>query len=242
MAKAMGTGAQKSAREERFDGFADATGKFFKALGKHQDRDWFLAHKTEYEEGWETPMKRLFAEMRQALDRAYPHSDLADPRVLRIYRDVRFSSDKSPYKTHIGASLATKRAGGKAGMVPAALYLHIGADEMFAAAGLYMMEPPNLARFRSAVVDDGRGKELAKILARLEKKGFEVGGHGALKKVPKGFDPEHPRAELLKYKGIHVDFGPLPRKALTSRAFVDWLVPRAKDAAPFVEWLVFATA
>ena len=102
-----------------------------------------------------------------------------------------------------------------------------------------MMLPPQLARFRAAVLDD-RGAELARILRKLRGAGYAVGAHEELKKVPRGLDEEHPRADLLRYKGLIVTFPALPPKLLVSRALVDWLVKRAAPAAPLVEWLAAA--
>jgi uncharacterized protein (TIGR02453 family) len=86
----------------RFSGFADADGRFFRALAKNQKREWFQAHRAEYDHGWVAPMKLLLAEVRERIDPLFPRHALGDPKVFRINRDVRFSKDKSPYKTHIG--------------------------------------------------------------------------------------------------------------------------------------------
>jgi uncharacterized protein (DUF2461 family) len=112
---------------------------------------------------------------------------------------------------------------------------------MFAGAGHYMMDGPALARFRAAIADE-RGKELEKILARLEKKGFTAESREAYKRVPRGYDPDHPRADLLKRKGLFVGFPKMPKGILASRKLVPWIVDGAKQAAPLVEWLTFATA
>jgi uncharacterized protein (TIGR02453 family) len=223
-----------------FIGFADADAKFFRALAKHQSRDWFLAHKDEFEEGWQRPLKELLSEVHAGVDRAFDHSELDAPKIFRIFRDVRFSKDKSPYKTHLGGLIPTKRKG-KITEVPMALYFHVGQPKSFAAAGHYMMDARNLAGFRAAVADDARGRELEKILKALTKKGFSVDSHDSYKRVPKGFDPEHPRAEHLKRKGLTVGFPELPKGILASPKLVPWLVTQAKAAAPLVEWLVFAT-
>jgi uncharacterized protein (TIGR02453 family) len=224
-----------------FEGFADTDAKFFKTLAKKNQREWFQAHKSEYEQGWHAPMKLLLAEVREAIDAVYEYSDLDDSKVFRIHRDVRFSKDKTPYKTHIGGYIPLKRAGKKATDLPIALYFHIGNGELFGAAGHYIMQPDSLARFRTAVADDKRGKELVQLLAGLAKKGFKADSHGRLQRVPKGFDPEHPRAELLKLKGLTVGFPALPKALLTSRKLVPWLVKGCKTTAPLVEWLAFAT-
>jgi uncharacterized protein (TIGR02453 family) len=226
----------------RFEGFADASARFFKSLAKKNEREWFLAHKSEFEEGWNAPMKLLLSDVRDAIDKAYPHCDLAEPKVFRVFRDVRFSKDKSPYKTHIGGFIPLARQGKRATDLPMALYFHVGATETFGAAGHYMMEPDSLERFRSAVADDKRGAELDKLLARLAKRGFPPDSHERLKRVPKGFDPDHPRADLLKRKGLVVSFPSLPAGLLAKPRLSQWLADACKTAAPLVEWLAFATA
>jgi uncharacterized protein (TIGR02453 family) len=226
-----------------FSGFHDDGARFFKALAKKNERAWFVAHKAEFEEGWNAPMKALLAEVAEGVDRAYPRCDLDEPKVFRIFRDVRFAKDKAPYKTHLGGFIPIKRAGKRTTDLPMALYFHVGATERFGAAGHYMMEPESLARFRAAVADETRGKELVKMLAALQKKGYSVDApHDALKRVPKGFEPDHPRAELLKRKGLTVSFPALPKGILVDRELIKWLVTASKTASPLVEWLVFATA
>lgn len=223
-----------------FSGFAHADAKFFRHLEKNQSRTWFQAHKLEFEEGYQSPLKELLAEVRDGIDKAYKHSELNEPKTFRINRDVRFSKDKAPYKTHAAGIIATKRQG-HVTEVPMALYFQVGVPQSFAAAGHYMMDPRSLAGFRAAVNDEKRGRELVKLLASLEKKGFVVKSYDAYKRVPKGFDPEHPRAPHLKRKGLTVTFPELPKGILKSSKLVPWVVTHCKAAAPLVEWLVFAT-
>ncbi len=219
-----------------FEGFADRDGRFFTALARNQRRDWFELHRREYEEGWLGPMKALLAEVRDRIDAFFPHHPLAEPKVFRIYRDVRFAKDKSPYKTHIGGYVAIEGAGHPPS-VPAALYVHLGARERFVAAGQYMMDATQLARFREAVMEDRKGGALAAILGKLARAGFTVGSHDTLQRVPRGIDPEHPRAPLLKRKGLIVTFPEPPRTLLVTHRFVDWLVAHTKRVVPLVEWL-----
>jgi uncharacterized protein (TIGR02453 family) len=225
-----------------FTGFPDADGRFFQALAKHNERAWFLAHKTEYEEGYNLPMKALLGTLRASIDKAYPRCDLAEPKVFRIFRDVRFSKDKSPYKTHIGGFIPLARSGKKVTDLPMALYFHVGAKETFAAAGHYMMEKESLEGFRASIADPRRGKELVEILASLAKKGFVAAAHDKSKRVPKGYPADHPRAELLTYKGLTVSFPKVPKGMLTSPKLVGWLTQGCKASAPLVDWLVGATA
>jgi uncharacterized protein (TIGR02453 family) len=232
------------APSSRFEGFADTRLTFFRSLARHQDREWFAAHKSEYEEGWHKPMLALLTEARGKLDPVYEHCELAEPKVMRIYRDVRFSKDKSPYKTWIGGGVSVARTA-KLPEAPAALYMHVGLEggrpTCFGAAGIYGMMPDVLARHRAALLDEKRGREVASIVAKLEKKGFRVGAMETMKKVPRGVDPEHPRAELLKKKGLIVSFE-APPASVAKRSLLDWVVERARTAAPLVEWLTFATA
>jgi len=223
-----------------FSGFPDDAAKFFRTLAKNQNRDWFQAHKQEFEDGWQGPMKELLTEVHAGVDRAFKRCDLAPPKLFRIFRDVRFSKDKSPYKTHIGGVIPVK-GHGKMTEVPIALYFHVGQPNSFGAAGHYMMDSHALGGFRKAVADEKRGAELDKLLRALVKKGYSVDSHDSYKRVPKGYDPEHPRAEHLKRKGLTVGFPALPRGLLTSPKLGPWLVTHAKTAAPLVEWLVLAT-
>ena len=224
----------------RFEGFADRDARFFKALAKHQDRDWFAAHRDEYDEGWLAPMKALLAAVRAKLAPKYGREEIAEPKVFRIHRDVRFSKDKSPYKTHIGGYLGVE--GGNAGPSgAAALYVHVGADEVFVGAGQYMMDGDQLKRFRAAVDDPKRGAELAKLLAALTRSGFSVESYEETQRVPRGFDPDHPRADLLRRKGLFVGFPDLDRTLLTSPKLVDWIATQARKPIPLVEWLASTT-
>jgi uncharacterized protein (TIGR02453 family) len=226
----------KAVTPARFEGFADRDGRFFRALARNQNRAWFERHRREYEEGWLAPMKALLVEVRERIDAFFPRHPLAAAKVFRIYRDVRFSKDKSPYKTHIGGYIAID-GGGQGPSATAPLYVHLGAREVFVASGQYMMDGAQLARFREAVVDDRRGGELAALLRKLGRAGFEVGSHDVLQRVPRGLDAAHPRADLLKRKGLIVTFPDPPPKLLVSRTLVDWLVTHTRRVVPLVEWL-----
>jgi uncharacterized protein (TIGR02453 family) len=224
-----------------FEGFADASCKFWKQLAKHQDKAWYEAHKDEHKAGWEAPMRALLAELRDKLDAAYPDCDLAEPKVFRIHRDVRFSKDKTPYKTNVSGYLHISAGGAKGTEAPSPLYLQVGLETM-AAAGMYMMSPLQLAKYRAAVLDEKKGAELGTIVAKLTRAGFTIDAASALKKPPKGVDPDHPRAELTKLKGLVVMFPKLDSRLLASRELVKVLTDHGKKVAPLVRWLVFATA
>jgi uncharacterized protein (TIGR02453 family) len=232
----------KTAAVERFAGFAGV--EFFRELARRQSRDWFQAHKAEYEAGFAKPMAVLLGEAKTALERAYPDCELAEPKVFRIHRDVRFSRDKSPYKTHVAGALSV-RGGSKVTATPAALYVHVGfdpdtkRDQRESGAGLYVMEPEQLARYRKAALDPKKGAVLGKMLKKLESSGARFAAAESLKKPPAGVDPAHPRAEILKLKGLVAMFPAMPATLVKKRALLDWLVVQGKLAAPLVRWLAY---
>jgi uncharacterized protein (TIGR02453 family) len=221
-----------------FGGFPDARGDFFLALALHNDRDWFNAHRAEYEQGWAASMKALLEEVHGGLRGAYGKRGLGRPKVFRINRDIRFSKDKTPYKTHVAGWIPVETgAAASPGATPAAIYLQVGIGERFTGAGCWTLEPDDLKRFRAALLDPRRGAALARHLAGLTRRGFSLSSAGSLVKVPAGVDPDHPRADLLRMKGLVVDPGEVPKRLLTRPALAGWLVEQARAAAPVVKWL-----
>ena len=228
---------------ERFEGFAGID--FFRELKKRQSREWFAKHKTEYEAGFAKPMAALLREAARALERSYPDCELDQPKVFRIHRDVRFSRDKSPYKTHIAGVIAVRSGGSKLTATPAALYLHLGIDAMSNAeqretgAGLYSMEPEQLVRYRRAALDPKKGAELRRMLKKLEASGARFIAADSLKRPPPGVPVDHPLAELLKLKGLAAMFPKLPAALTGRRGLLDRVVEQGKLAAPLVRWLAY---
>jgi len=209
--------------------------RFWVELAAEMNRDWFLANKARYEATWVAPMKALLGAVAPKIAPAFAPFALGEPKVLRIHRDVRFSRDKAPYKTHIGAviTVAGQRLGEGGN---AALYVHFGLEEEFVGVGCYMFDRDRLARFRKAVAGKP-GAELEVLIERLRKAGYTVGGHDDYKKVPRGFDPDHPRAHLLVLKGLTGAFPDPPRGLIHEPGFVPWLVKHGKATAPLVKWL-----
>lgn len=222
-----------------FPGFPDPDGTFFHELATRQSREWFQANRTRYEEQYLAPLKALLNELAPRIEGLFPGRTVSSPRVFRINRDVRFSPDKSPYKTHIGGWLGFEQPEMTAPL-PAVVYVQLGM-ETFVGAGHYVLDPGQLTRFRSAIADDHAGGELAAILARLREQGHLPDGHDVLKRVPRGFDPGHPRADLLKWKALTVRFPQPPREVVASASFVDWAADRTREAAPLITWLADVT-
>jgi uncharacterized protein (TIGR02453 family) len=217
--------------------------QFWHELAAEMSKDWFAANKQRYEDLWALPMGTLLAGVAQRLAPAYQPIKFGAPKVMRIYRDVRFAKDKTPYKTHIGAfiRLANKAVGPTGN---SALYVHFGLDEQeydgiaeeYVGVGCYQFDPPKLARWRKAVAGKP-GDALVPLITRLRKAGYAVRGYDSYKRVPKGFAPDHPRAELLKMKGLVCAFPEIPAGLLHKPGLADWMVKHAKATAPLVIWL-----
>jgi uncharacterized protein (TIGR02453 family) len=219
----------------KFGGFDPQAMQFWHELAAEMNRDWFLANKERYETLWAQPMQALLDDVAPKLAKVYAPLKLSPPKVMRIHRDVRFSKDKAPYKTHIGAviSLAGKSMTGGG---HAAMYAHLGLDEEFVGVGCYFFDGPQLGRWRKAVTGKP-GVALDALVKKLRAKSYEVGGHDDYKKVPKPFDPEHPRAEFLKMKGLTAGPPPMPKGMLHKPDLAGWLVEHGVALAPLVTWL-----
>jgi len=224
-----------------FEGFSQGTLTFLGDLAEHNDRDWFAANKQRYET---EVLEREKAFVAAAGGQLAPLSALsggpihAEPRVggsiFRINRDVRFSRDKSPFKTHadmwfwVGAD--RKSAAG--------YFIRIVAHGIWIGGGVHMLTPEQLARMRQAIAEEPSGSEIAGIVERLRGAGYYVGDE-AYKRVPRGFAPDHPRAELLRFGYLHAMKQDLPvPPEFYSEAFVEWCTTQFYDFAPLVEWLV----
>ena len=216
-----------------FQGFARNAPQFFHELAAEMSTPWFDANKQRYQDEWVTPMTALLAEVGAKLAPAYKPRALAPPKLLRIYRDTRFSKDKAPYKTHIAGMLQLT---GEASATP--IYMHVGVDEEWVGGGTYFFEATELAKWRKLVAADKTGKPLVQLVTKLRKGGYSVGGHDDYKRVPKPYDAEHPRAEFLKMRGLTAGFPAIPKGMLHQAKLVDWLVTHGKATAPLVTWLV----
>jgi len=215
-----------------FTGFERTAPQFFHELAAEQNKKWFEANKQRYVDQWVTPMTALLTDVAAKLGKTYAPLKLAPPKLFRIYRDTRFSKDKTPYKTNIAGMLTFT---GTQSSMP--MYMHIGIEEEFIGVGTYFFEDKQLVRWRKVVAADKTGKPIAALVAKLRKAGYEVDGHDNYKKVPKPYTADHPRAELLKLRGLTAGFPEIPRGMLHQAKLVDWLVGHARATAPLVTWL-----
>lgn len=219
----------------RFRGFDRSAMQFWHELAAEMSRDWFTANRPRYEILWRAPMTALIQDVARRLAPVYRPQRLDPPGLLRIHRDLRFSRDRTPYKTCITAVL--RPAGAPIAHVGnAALYLEIGLDGEYAGVGCYQFNADRLARWRRAVTG-APGAALLAILARLRRAGHTVSDEYDYRRMPAGFAPDHPRAALLRKRGLACAFPAIPAGLLHEPALADWLVDHARTAAPLVIWL-----
>jgi uncharacterized protein (TIGR02453 family) len=221
-----------------FTGFPKGGVEFFQALTMNMEREWFAQHKGDYVRLWQAPMEAYLLAVQAGLKKAFPKGAKYPPKVMRIYRDVRFSKDKTPYKTSQSGMLPLFGEGNPMGST--GFYSEFGPSP-FVAMGRWMMEPEALLRFRRAVVSEKSGPAFARAVAKALSAGYEVSSAGVLKRVPKGFEADHPRAPLLKLKGFALSFPAVPQKLLQSPKLVDWVVERALAVKGIIQWVDAAT-
>jgi uncharacterized protein (TIGR02453 family) len=199
-----------------FSGWPEDALDFYDGLAADNTKTYWTKHKPVYDELILGPMNELTEELA---------AEFGEPKLFRPYRDVRFSSDKTPYKTHIGAVL-----GGTG-------YVQLSAEGLAAGAGMWQLSPEQLARYRTAVASDRLGSQLEKIVAKIKKAGHEVNGHGVLKSAPRGYPPDHPRIVLLRNKGLTAWHQWPVEPWLETAAVKDRLTSFYRTALPLTSWL-----
>ena len=163
-----------------FQGWPEAALDFFEGLEMDNSKAYWTAHRTIYDEAVLAPMSQLTEALAP---------EFGDVKLFRPYRDIRFSADKSPYRTQIGAMVGSA-------------YIRLSAAGLGAGNGMFHLAPDQLSRFRDGVADDVRGTELQRIITVLDGHGVTLIGHEVLKSAPRGYPADHPRIGLLRHKGL----------------------------------------
>lgn len=215
-----------------FAGFRPAAFEFLDQLRANNDPAWFRPRKGVYEAEVLAPFRALIAAVSDALREAGVPLN-GDPKrsIFRIYRDVRFSGDKRPYKTHAGAVLT--RSGGKRD--PGLLYLHVAPRESMTAAGFWHPEPDLLARLRRAILVDSDA--FLGLAADFERAGHPISSDERLSRPPRGFEAAKgtPVADYVCWKNFTVH-APLSDAEIQSPAVVDRIVGFAHTVMPLLKW------
>lgn len=198
-----------------FKGWKVEALEFFERLEVENTKAFWQRNKDVYEKLVLAPMEELLAEL---------EPEWGEGRIFRPYRDVRFSADKSPYKTHIGAMVGDG-------------YVQLTARGLGAGSGMWEMAPDQLQRYRDAVVADRTGRDLGRRVATARAAGLEVAAHETLKTAPKGYPKDHPRVELLRFKGL-ITWREWPAGAwLGTKRAKDRLIGFFGLSEPINEWL-----
>ena len=208
--------------------------KFLSELRAHNDRDWFQKNKERYEAHLRHPVLRFVADLAPGLRKVNPHM-VADPRpvggsMMRIYRDIRFSKDKRPYKTAVGLHFWHDK--GEEGAAPV-YYMRIAPGDSMIGAGVWHPEPAALKKIRDAIVRDAKGWKRA-TAAGQQGAGCMTGE--SLQRMPRGYDPDHPLAEDLKRKDFTLGI-PLADSDIVKPDVLKLTLAKFRQTAPFVQFL-----
>ncbi len=225
------------AETDAFGGFSKDTFKFLKDLERNNRKEWFEENREIFEDKVLQPSLSFISGMGERLHSIAPGIvaiPKTDKSIFRIYKDVRFSKDKTPYKTHIGIFFWE---GKRKKLENPGFYLQLNKSSIYVAGGLYIFPKDLLKPYRDAVVDPKKGKELRNIIKKITKNGLYKVGDTHYKRVPRGYDPEHPNAELLLYNGIHALCEIQLPKEIYSADFLDYCYKIFKDYAPLHYWL-----
>jgi uncharacterized protein (TIGR02453 family) len=221
-----------------FNGFSEETVKFLIELRLNNNRDWFTANKRRYEEFVKNPSKQFAVAMAEALSELSRHPEKPAPfeySIFRIYRDVRFSRDKSPYKTNIGALFWQ---GDKPKMENPSFYFHLEPPNLMLGNGVYEFARDALKVYRDSVVDPKTGQELRLAIQKVQENGpYSIGGQH-YKRIPTGYNPETEGAELLLHNGLYTGFESEIPGEIYSDSIIDYCLNIYRDLTPVYYWLV----
>jgi len=218
-----------------FQGLPDDFFRFFEELRKNNDRDWFNDNKARYHESVVDPVSEFIVCIAPQLKKISPHY-IADPRphrgsMFRIYRDTRFSRDKTPYKTYAGVQF--RHEAGRDAHAPG-FYLHLDPDGLFFGGGVWKPPGPVLNRIRNHIVDNARSWSRIRNAKKLQASGGIRGE--ALKRPPRGFDAEHRHIDDLRKKSFFVAVE-TPAKQALEAGFIDEVAAGFRLAAPMVRFI-----
>jgi uncharacterized protein (TIGR02453 family) len=219
--------------------FTPAALRFLRGLAKNNNKEWFEAHRAEYENEVREPMRDLIGEMNARFTKFAPEL-VGDPKrsMFRINRDIRFSKDKSPYKTHAACWFNHKRAstrvGSEAEAGSAGFYFHLQPGESFVGGGMWMPPRPALNKIRDGIAEDPAGFD--RIAKGLTKRFDGLGDEHVLTRMPRGFAEDHPAAKWLRYQSF-VSGRSLDDSEVTDARLPATLEKDFQGLLPLVRWI-----
>jgi uncharacterized protein (TIGR02453 family) len=205
----------------RFTGFPDEALVFYEGLEADNSKTYWTEHRQRYDECVRIPMQALADELAP---------EFGTPKLFRPYRDVRFSHDKTPYKTHQGAVLHPEGRG--AGSV----YVQLSADGLRVAGGCWRLQPDQVDRYRRAVDDAVQGPRLQAAVDDIRRGGWAIEGD-RLVRMPRGYSADHARVDLLRHKALHAAQEWAPSDWLHERAALDRVREAWRQLTSLNQWL-----
>jgi uncharacterized protein (TIGR02453 family) len=215
--------------------FPRETNAFLEGIGAHNDKAWFEANRPLYEAGYVGAARAFVAALGPRLRTISPDVKF-EPKIngsiSRVNRDIRFSKDKRPYKTHLDLWfwLGETKSWDQPG-----LWFSLTADRVMGGTGMYQFMGPQLESFRQSAIHPRSGKALMAVIAEVAGKGYAVNGK-TRKRPPIGFQIDPERADLLLYEGLYASFE-MPASAALEPDFIDQLLPRYANMQPINTWL-----
>ncbi len=220
-----------------FAGFPEGLIGFLEDLAANNDKTWFDAHRADYESLYLEPGREFADVMAQKLDKGLRPSTFDAPMtasVFRIFRDTRFSKDKTPYKTHLAVSWGEE---GRAKGEGLGYYFHLQPGSVMVGGGMHAFSKDTLAAYRDAVVDPVRGPLLREALDAVAAAGpYQIWGE-TYKRVPRGYDEDHENKSLLLHSGLYAGTSERPPKQLHRSTFVKYCFDRFAALSPLLGWL-----
>ncbi|HJQ11645.1 MAG TPA: DUF2461 domain-containing protein [Gemmatimonadaceae bacterium] len=213
---------------------------FFRQLARNNEKSWFEAHRTDYENEVRAPMRELIEELDARFAEFAPEIGGDTKRsMFRINRDIRFSKDKSPYKTHAAAWFhhrnAARAVGSEADAGSAGYYFHLEpGGRSLIGGGLWMPPRQQLNKLRTAIADDPRG--FGKMVGSIPRRFGGLDDESMLKRMPRGYDEDHPAAKWLRYQSFTTGRG-LTDAQVTSASLATLLAKEFEAILPLVRWL-----
>ena len=204
-----------------FTGFPDEGLVFYEGLEADNTKTFWTTHRSDYESYVRAPMLALLEEL---------SAEFGTAKVFRPYRDVRFSHDKTPYKTHQGAVVTPEGRGA------GSWYVQVSADGLMVSGGSWRLESDQIARYRRAVADPVQGVRLEREVERLRAAGWDIEGD-RLVRVPAGYSADDERIELLKHKALHATRRWAPEDWLHTAEVLDRVRTSWRDLATLNSWL-----
>jgi len=226
---------------EGFRGFSPRALTFLRGLARHNNKPWFEAHRDDYDNALRAPMRMLIEDVDVKLAQIIPEiTGTPKKSMFRIHRDVRFSNDKSPYKTNAACWFFHRDSGGGVGGEAvhggAGFYFHLAPDGIFCGGGIWMPPRPALAKIRECLADDYDGFQSIVLQKAFVRRFGTLDTEGMLKRMPRGYHADHPAATWLRFQSFTAGC-PLTVEQVQSPKLPDTLAKQYAVLTPFIRWL-----